>query len=127
MGKFLDGDFVVAVNSPEYIKFYSTWRDTGYYPPPGTVGKIVDAPGFGSRAVFVQWPDGATKEDGLWTIDEQYIEHYVEDSRIGNEILKTIKNPDQVAIAEKVGYAYKLGYERASNHKPFRLDMEAEK
>lgn len=50
-------------------------KETGYYPPKGTVGTVI---GIGSifavAPYLIQWPEGTTKSDGCWYVSRGDIE-----------------------------------------------------
>lgn len=50
-------------------------NDRLFYPPVNTVGKVLE---LGSDYCFVQWPDGATVDNGVWACRNTYLEKVVE-------------------------------------------------
>ena len=44
-----------------------------FYPPPGTVGRVVALREKTSDSYWVQWPEGATSGDDKWLIRESSV------------------------------------------------------
>lgn len=57
------------------IEDEETLNDRLFYPPVNTVGKVLE---LGSEYCFVQWPDGATVDNGVWACRNTYLEKVVE-------------------------------------------------
>ena len=48
-------------------------KESGYYPPKGTIGIVVGIKG-DIAPYLIRWPDGTTKGDGFWYTDRESIE-----------------------------------------------------
>lgn len=57
------------------IEDEETLNDRLFYPPVNTVGKVLE---LGSDYCFVQWPDGATVDNGVWACKNIYLEKVIE-------------------------------------------------
>lgn len=64
-----------------------------FYPPVNTVGKVVE---LGSDYCFIQWPDGATADNGVWACRNSYLEKVTEHWVPGTE--------DNVNVGSKVRF-----------------------
>ena len=54
---------------PEEIK------ETGYYPPKGTIGTVIGIDSIFSVAPYhIKWPEGTTKWNGCWYVERKDIE-----------------------------------------------------
>ena len=58
----------ITENSIEY-------KESGYYPPKGTVGTVVGIDWiFAAAPYLIKWPEGTTKGDGYWYVKRKDIE-----------------------------------------------------
>lgn len=50
-------------------------KETGYYPPKGTIGTVIGIDSIFSVAPYhIQWPEGTTKWNGRWYVERKDIE-----------------------------------------------------
>ena len=50
-------------------------KESGYYPPKGTVGTVVGIDWiFAAAPYLIKWPEGTTKGDGCWYVKRKDIE-----------------------------------------------------
>ena len=50
-------------------------KETGYYPPKGTIGVVIGIdPADDIAPYHIKWPAGTTKWDGCWYVDRENIE-----------------------------------------------------
>lgn len=57
------------VEDPDDIK------ETGYYPPKGTIGTVIGIDSiFDVAPYLIQWPKGTTKLNGCWYVEKKNIE-----------------------------------------------------
>ena len=50
-------------------------KETGYYPPKGTIGVVIGIdPADDIAPCHIKWPAGTTKWDGCWYVDRENIE-----------------------------------------------------
>ena len=50
-------------------------KETGYYPPKGTIGVVIGIDQDDDIAPYhIKWPAGTTKWDGCWYVDRENIE-----------------------------------------------------
>ena len=50
-------------------------KETGYYPPKGTIGIVIGIEDDGYPAPYhIKWPAGTTKLDGCWYVERKDIE-----------------------------------------------------
>ena len=75
------------------IEDKETLNNRLFYPPVNTVGKVVE---LGSDYCFVQWPDGATVDNGVWACRNIYLEKVTEHWVPATE--------DNVKVGSKVRY-----------------------
>ena len=48
-------------------------KETGYYPPKGTIGVVIRIED-DAAPYLIRWPDGTTKDDGCWYVGREDIE-----------------------------------------------------
>ena len=48
-------------------------KETGYYPPKGTIGVVIRIED-DAAPYLIRWPDGTTKDDGCWYVCRKDIE-----------------------------------------------------
>ena len=48
-------------------------KETGYYPPKGTIGVVVRIEN-DSVPYLIRWPEGTVKDDGFWYVGREDIE-----------------------------------------------------
>lgn len=49
-------------------------KETGYYPPKGTVGTVIGIDWiFATAPYLIRWPKGTTKPDGCWYVSKEDI------------------------------------------------------
>ena len=48
-------------------------KETGYYPPKGTIGVVIRIED-DAAPYLIRWPDGTTKGDGCWYVCQKDIE-----------------------------------------------------
>lgn len=50
-------------------------KETGYYPPKGTIGTVIGIDSiFDVAPYLIQWPKGTTKWNGCWYVEKENIE-----------------------------------------------------
>ena len=50
-------------------------KETGYYPPKGTIGTVIGIDSIFSVAPYhIKWPEGTTKWNGCWYVERKDIE-----------------------------------------------------
>lgn len=50
-------------------------KESGYYPPKGTVGMVIGIEDLDCLAQYlIQWPEGTTKWNGRWYVEKENIE-----------------------------------------------------
>lgn len=50
-------------------------KETGYYPPKGTVGTVIGIDLIFTTAPYlIKWPKGTTRSDGCWYVERKDIE-----------------------------------------------------
>lgn len=50
-------------------------KETGYYPPKGTIGTVIGIEDLDCVAPYhIRWPEGTTKTDGCWFVNRKDIE-----------------------------------------------------
>lgn len=50
-------------------------KETGYYPPKGTVGTVIGIDSiFAAAPYHIKWPEGTTKWNGCWYVEREDIE-----------------------------------------------------
>ena len=50
-------------------------KESGYYPPKGTIGVVIGIEDLDCLAPYhIQWPEGTTKGDGFWYVCRKDIE-----------------------------------------------------
>lgn len=78
------------------IEDEETLNDRLFYPPVNTVGKVLE---LGSDYCFVQWPDGATVDNGVWACRNIYLKKVVEHWVPATEVLP--KEGDKVKMIDR--------------------------
>ena len=78
------------------IEDEETLNDRLFYPPVNTVGKVLE---LGSEYCFVQWPDGATVDNGVWACRNTYLKKVVEHWVPATEVLP--KEGDKVKMIDR--------------------------
>ena len=48
-------------------------KESGYYPPKGTIGVVIRIEG-DAAPYLIRWPEGTTKDDGCWYVCRKDIE-----------------------------------------------------
>ena len=48
-------------------------KETGYYPPKGTIGVVIRIED-DAAPYLIRWPEGTTKDDGCWYVCQKDIE-----------------------------------------------------
>lgn len=102
------------------IEDEETLNDRLFYPPVNTVGKVLE---LGSEYCFVQWPDGATVDNGVWACRNTYlkkvVEHWVPATKDNVEVGSKVKminkeanniHPYWYPAIGTVGVVERLGY-----------------
>ena len=50
-------------------------KESGYYPPKGTIGIVIGIEDLDCLAPYhIQWPEGTTKWNGCWYVEKENIE-----------------------------------------------------
>ena len=50
-------------------------KETGYYPPKGTIGTVIGIEDLDCVAPYhIRWPEGTTKTDGCWFVNRKDVE-----------------------------------------------------